>query len=158
LIGSRLKSASVYYLIIPLAVLLALREWSWIRFGLPERRIQTEKTWGDQFGLFTASAMWGFHIGLGFATRINNGGFWVLVGIAIAVGEPRYGAALIVTYWLGRALSPGVAFALTENNDDVDDLMLAILADRAFYRRLVGLVLIWSAAISTLLVIQMRPV
>src|SRR5437764_3685853 len=100
------------YFIGLLALLLAAREWGWIRFPLPERKRQTEKYFAHSFGFVTASWMWGFHIGFGFFTRITFGGFWVLVAAAIGSGSPGYGAVLMVVYWLGRMLPVWVAPSL----------------------------------------------
>lgn len=87
-----------------LAVVLALRECRVIDFPLPEQKCQTERTWAFVYGWVHASAMWGFHIGLGFFTVITYGGFWVLVGLILTQAEPAYGALTFGIYWLGRTL------------------------------------------------------
>jgi hypothetical protein len=67
-----------------LAFALAAREWGWIKFPLPERKQQTEKVWADEFGFVGASALWGFHIGLTFTTRVTYGGVWALAAASLA--------------------------------------------------------------------------
>jgi hypothetical protein len=134
-----------------IAILLAAREWRWIEFNLPERKCQTEKSWCHEFGFVLASAMWGLHIGLGFATRVTYGGFWVLVGTAVAIGDPQYGALLMLIYWLGRALPVWLAPSLLLPGQRAWELPEAILAERSVYRRLSGFGLAWSALIGALL-------
>ena len=66
-LGGNLIGTKLYW-IAALSLALAVREWGWINFYIPERERQSEKAWAHQFGFVMASAMWGFHIGLGFAT------------------------------------------------------------------------------------------
>ena len=134
----------------PLALVLAAREWGWIRFELPERKRQTEKGWAHEFGFVTASAMWGFHIGIGFTTYMTHGGFWVLVAMALAVGEPTYGAVLMLVYWLGRAMSVWMSPTIS-SGDNPEALVEAILANRSMYHWSVGFALLRSAALAALL-------
>jgi hypothetical protein len=88
-----------------LAAVLAAREAGWLRFPLPQRRRQAEKIWYQQFGAVAAAALWGLHIGVGFHTRVRFGGFWLLAALAVLGRDPFAAAALLVSYWLGRALS-----------------------------------------------------
>src|SRR5258708_22474189 len=94
--GSRVISK--LYFVSALSLLFAAREWGWIHFRLPEAKRQSEKAWAHCFGFVMASAMWGFHIGLGFATRVNFGGFWVLAALAVVLASPWYGGALMLLY------------------------------------------------------------
>jgi hypothetical protein len=55
------------------------------------------------FGFRAAAAMWGLHIGIGFATSVKYGGFGAIVGVILATGGINYGATLMGSYWLGRA-------------------------------------------------------
>lgn len=134
-----------------LCLSLAAREWGWISFRLPERRRQTEKFWAHEFGFVMASAMWGWHIGLGFATRVTYGGFWALVAVALALGDPFYGAVLMVVYWLGRTLPVWAAPALLASGADAIELPEKILEHRFVYRRITGFALVWSAVVAVLL-------
>lgn len=134
-----------------LAFLLAAREWGWISFPIPERRRQTEKVWAHQFGFVGASALWGFDIGLAFATRVTYGGFWALVGVILALGSPLYGATLMLVYWLGRVLPVWLAPVLNWSGSDSSHLAVEILADGWVFRRLSGVALLWSGGIAVLL-------
>ncbi len=101
-LGATPHGAHLY--VLPLvAAALALREYGWLRFPIPNRRRQTEKVWAHDFGFTVAALMWGLDIGLGFATHISPG-FWVLATGAVALADPRFGALLLLAYWIGRAL------------------------------------------------------
>jgi hypothetical protein len=137
-----------------LAFVLAAREWGWISFSLPERRRQTKKTWAHEFGFVGASALWGFHIGLAFATRFTYGIFWSLAAVIVALGDPRFGALLMSVYWIARALPVWLAPALNWSGPDSSRLSGEILATSWLYRRLSGVALMWSGGIAVLLAIS----
>ncbi len=138
------------YLVALLSLILAAREWGWINFRLPERKLQTEKVWAHEFGFVMASAMWGLHIGLGFATRVTYGGFWVLVGAILALGDPRFGAIVMLSYWVGRALPLWLA-PLLLSAEEVTNLSESIFDHRFVYHRVAGIGLAWSAGLTILL-------
>jgi len=138
------------YLVALLSLILAAREWGWIKFRLPERKLQTEKVWAHQFGFVIASAMWGLHIGLGFATRVTYGGFWVLVAGILALGDPRFGAILMLSYWIGRALPLWLVPVLV-SSQEILDLSEAVFDHGFVYHRLAGIGLVWSAGVTILL-------
>jgi cytochrome c biogenesis protein CcdA len=91
--------------------------------------------------------MWGMHIGLGFATRVTHGGFWALVAVALAIGDPVYGALLMLVYWLGRALPVWVAPRLLESTSDS---IGAIFDPHSVYHRMAGFGLVWSGGVAVL--------
>jgi hypothetical protein len=136
-----------------LSLALASKEFGWISFDLPERKLQTEKTWVHEFGFVMASAMWGLHIGLGFATRITHGGFWILVSVALMLGDPLYSTALILVYWLGRALPVWVAPTMLKSGSV--ELAEMIPLQGPFYHRIVGFTLLWLAVVT--LLFALRP-
>jgi cytochrome c biogenesis protein CcdA len=152
-LGDWVADRMLFYFVSPLALLLAARELGFVRFRLPERKRQTEKLWANEFGFVTASVMWGFHLGFGFATRITYGGFWVLVMVAFAVGDPRYGASLMLMYWVGRVMPVWVAPAFLSPGQTDMELSDMIFADRDSLNGLVGIALLWSAGIAMLLAI-----
>jgi hypothetical protein len=132
------------------AIVLAAREWGWIAFRLPERRCQTEPFWVHRFGFPTASLMWGFHIGLGFATRITFGGFWWLAILIVILGNSRYGALIMSTYWLGR-ISPIWLAPNWLRQRELDKFMDAMWVNKESSRRLSGASLLWAAVIGAVL-------
>jgi cytochrome c biogenesis protein CcdA len=152
-VGRLLRWPLLLWLIPAMALVLAAREWGWIHFRLPECERQTERFWAREFGFVMASAMWGFHIGLGFATRITYGGFFVLAAMVLAVGDPVYGAIVMLGYWLGRSIPVWLAPALWSAHRP-EELVITILDNRSKYRQLVGLGLLWSAAIAGLTAFQ----
>jgi cytochrome c biogenesis protein CcdA len=139
------------FVIALLAFTLAAREWGWIRFPIPERKLQTEKVWAHEFGFVGASALWGFHIGLTFMTRITYGGVWALAAASLALADPLYGAAIMSAYWLGRTLPVWLAPMLSWSGTDSSQLPNNILAAGWLYHRLAGFALVWSGGIAVLL-------
>jgi len=134
-----------------LGLILAAREWRWIEFPLPQRSRQTEKRWAHQFGFLTASALWGFDIGIGFATQMTTGGFWILASVAFVLGSPSYGALLLVVYWLGRASTVWSAPALIVRGSDTYDLLEVIDAEWRLIHKIAGVGLVWSAVVTVVL-------
>lgn len=134
-----------------LAFILAAREWGLIKFPMPERRRQTERLWAYEFGFVGASALWGFHIGLAFATRVSYGGFWALVALILALGSPGYGMTMMLVYWLGRVLPVWLAPGLDWSGSDTSQLLIEIVASDRVYHRLSGIGLVWSGGIALLL-------
>lgn len=144
------------YFISLLSLLLAAREWGWVNFRLPELRRQSEQAWAHYFGFVMASAMWGFHIGLGFATRVNFGGFWVLVALAVALASPLYGAVVMLVYWMGRALPVWLGPGLVASFGDAAELPDIAFRSRFTYHRLAGLTLAWSCGATIFAALQMQ--
>jgi hypothetical protein len=141
------------YVVALLSLILAAREWGWIKFRLPEQKLQTEKVWVHDFGFVWASAMWGLHIGLGFATRITYGGFWLLVAAILALDSPAFGAVLMLSYWIGRALPVWLA-PLLLSSDKVLDSTEAVFEHGYVFHRLDGIGLAWSAGLTILLAVS----
>jgi hypothetical protein len=105
-------------LILPMAAIIsAAREIGLIRFPVPERKVQTESLWMNRFGPLQAAAMWGFHLGFGFTTRVTYMGYWLLVLSIFALHDAKVGAALLGIYWLGRALPIWLAPLLVSRDD-----------------------------------------
>lgn len=137
-----------YTTVAVVALILMLRELGCIRFQLPQVRRQTHKMWAFRFGFVTGAGMWGAHIGLGFATVIQHGGFYIVVAMAMLLG-PKYGALLFAVYWFGRTLPMWVGPALNASLDSG-----VTLSDLAFgpnsacrYIAAVGLLLGAAAAV-----------
>lgn len=142
------------YVTASIGLILTAREWNIFSFNLPERKRQTEKFWAHEFGFAGASLLWGLHIGLGFFTRITYSGFWALVAITLALGDPVFGAVLMSAYWLGRVLSVWVAPLLLKPKTECVELMDAILGHRRVLHRISGAALLLLSAITVLLARQ----
>jgi hypothetical protein len=98
--------------------------------------------------------MWGFHIGLGFATWVTFGGFFALVLLAVIFASPLYGGIIMFVYWLGRALPLSVPNLLVSVSLPTE-LPAIILQNRSIYHRVAGLGLMWSCAATMLVALQM---
>lgn len=125
--GIGLPSQYGFVLLSVVALILAVRELGLLSFVLPECERQTDKFWALRFGFTTGAAMWGFHIGLGFATVIRHGGLFLIGGSALLL-EPWYGALLFATFWVGRTLPIWTTPLLTRDEQDgevVTDLLMA---------------------------------
>lgn len=81
----------------------ALRESGLVPLPLLEWQRQTRWKWSRRMPLEFNAAMWGADVGLVFATWLTFSGAWLLAAIAIASGDPLFGATLLSVYWLGRA-------------------------------------------------------
>ena len=137
-----------------LAFCLAAREWGWLKFPIPECKRQTEKVWAHEFGFVGASALWGFHIGLTFTTRVTYGGVWALAATSLALANPLYGAAVMSAYWLGRTLPVWLAPMLNWSGPDSSHMPEDIMAAGWLYHRLAGFALVFSGGIAVLLALE----
>jgi hypothetical protein len=147
-----IPAAGAFISLAVLSLTLAARELQYIRFELPQIRRQTNRMWAFEFGFVPAAAMWGAHIGLGFATVIAHGGFFVLVGFAVALG-PGMGALVLATYWLGRSLPIWIAPLLSPTEANGGPLGDLVLRYEAPYRHVaaIGLVIACSVALALVL-------
>jgi hypothetical protein len=135
------------------ALILALRDMNLLTFALFQRRCQAPHVWFHQFDFGSALFMWGFHIGAGFVTFIVFSGFYIAVFAAIVTGNLALGAATMLAYWLGRALSVWVAPPLTDSWP-IQTIMLRG-ADTTLFRTMSFVGLLWCAAVSARVAFQM---
>jgi hypothetical protein len=129
------------------AAVLAARELGVLRFRLPERRVQTEKVWMHQFGPLGAATLWGLHLSLGFFTRVNYGGFWMLTVLALGLGSPGLGALLMGGHWVGKALPVWVAPLALRTSADGSEVEGTWDTDGRHYRRVQGLGLVATGVV-----------
>lgn len=127
-----------------LAVVLAARELRLIRFQLLQVNLQTQARWVYDFGPVMAAAMWGMHIGIGFATVVRYGGFWTLVTVLIGTADPAVGALVMVIYWVGRTLPIWMTPLFVDSSMNPVDLSEAVSL-RGGYRHLAAATLLWVA-------------
>lgn len=128
---------------ITIAGIAIARELRWISFPLPQLKRQTKDFWGKVFPGTVAAMFWGLDLGLIFSTRLTFSGIWVLAAAVILVGEPAFGAALFVTYWLGRVLSVWLAPLLMPNANATPVLMDGIYRQYRLFQRIHVLGLGW---------------
>ena len=145
--GRLLPAGSRPVLLLALAavgLVLAARDAGWLRFPLPQRLRQSEKTWYHEFGPVGASVLWGLHIGVGLHTRIRYGGYWLLVLLVFFAGDSAYGAAVFTAYWLGRTLPVWLAPVL---GPAVDTDLLDLARDERIQLKVHTLGLLWTAGL-----------
>ncbi|CAN0428387.1 unnamed protein product, partial [Phaeothamnion confervicola] len=89
--------------IVILGMTVVIRESGMKRFPIPEAKRQTRALW-SRTNATTNAFFWGLDVGTAFLTWQMYAGAYVLAAISIALGSPAIGAAMFITYWLGRAL------------------------------------------------------
>lgn len=133
------------------AVVLIMREIGLVNLRLPQFRCQTQKMWSFKFGSITAAGMWGAHIGLGVATVIKHGGFYIIFALAVVMG-PTFGALLLATYWIGRTLpmwfGPTMKYFVRDNQK-----LPVLIASAGMACRLIATSGLILASIATLMMI-----
>lgn len=134
------------------------REVGWISFPLPQLRRQTKEFWGKVFPGSVAAILWGLDLGLTFTTRLTFSGVWLVAGVAVIIGEPSFGAALFLLYWLGRALSVWIAPLLMPDANATPWVMDVIYAHYRLFQRVHVLGLAWSVAVLIIWLALEKPV
>ena len=137
-------------LVLVIALVAIMREAGWISFRMPEMRRQTSGAWGKSYPSLVAATLWGFDIGLIFSTRFTFSAMWLLVSMAIIVGDPVFGMVLVGSYWLGRALSIWVAPWLMPNANFTPKLLKLIDQQHGLFWQIHVAILVWSAIVLTI--------
>jgi hypothetical protein len=143
------RPALVLAICLAIALTLAARELGIVRFRLPERPLQTEKVWMHKFGPLGAATMWGLHLSLGFFTRVNYGGFWLLTVLTLGLASPRMGALLMGGHWVGKALSVWLAPLALRTSADGSEVVGIWDTDPRHYRRVQALGLVAAGIVLT---------
>jgi hypothetical protein len=104
-----------------IAALYAARELFGLPIPLPDRKAQVPEWWREHFGPSTAAVLYGLGLGVGFLTYLRHGTLVAVGALAVAVGDPPIGAAIVVPFGVARGLTvlaaaPGVT---TERMDRV---------------------------------------
>ena len=123
------------------------RELRWVRFPIPQWKRQTRDYWAKVFPGVVAAMLWGLDLGFTLTTRLTFSGVWLLVVAAIAIGDPWFAGALLVAYWLGRALSVWMAPLLMPDAMATPDVLDAIDSHSRLFRRAHVVGLIWSIVV-----------
>lgn len=97
----RLRGVAVA-LVLAVALVASASELRLIPWRLPEPKWQTRREWG-LLPPPAPAVLWGFGLGLTFATVFTFSGTWLVLLLPIALGEPTVGALMLVAHWLGRA-------------------------------------------------------
>jgi sulfite exporter TauE/SafE len=112
LVGSWIHSVSVYavlphsgaWIIGLLAIAYALSDLGWLRLPRPILSKAVPITWWRRWGPYGSALAYGAALGIGVMTRIPFGAFYVLCAWCMLQGNVAYGALLMGTYGLMRAL------------------------------------------------------
>lgn len=102
------------------------RELRWTSLPLPQFARQTDGRWAKTRSSPVAAALWGLHIGLTVTTWFTFAGVWLLVTVAVLLGDPVFGAAVFVAFWAGRTLSVWIAPLLVTHVRHTPELLDAI--------------------------------
>ena len=105
-----------------LAVVAAASELRLIRWRLPQPNLQTRRHWG-MFRSPIPEVLWGFCLGLTFATVFTFSGTWLVLALPFALGEPTFGAMVLLAHWLGRATPILVGPLLLDDAARTEDLL-----------------------------------
>jgi hypothetical protein len=145
--GLRIWAALV---VVALAGLAALRGFGWLGFLLPRVRRQTREAWGKRFHPAIAATLWGFELGLTFATRFTFTGLAVIAGSAFVIGDPLFGGVLFGTLWIARALPAWLIPSVTRHEETTLELVGAVDRQRRLFRRIntVGVLLAAAALLA----------
>lgn len=132
-----------------LAILLGVagvglaREWGLLSFPVPQRKRQTRDYWAKILPGPVAAMLWGLDLGLIFNTRLTFSGAWVLVAVAVLVGEPAFGATMFGSYWLGRALSVWIAPLAMNDANATPEFLDKVTANLRLFQRTHTIGLVW---------------
>jgi hypothetical protein len=129
------------------ALLAIARESGLVAIPLPQIGRQTEGLWVKRFGDRAAAILWGLDLGLVFTTWLNFSGAWLLAAVAFLSGQPLFGAALFVAYWLGRALPVWVGPLLMKSARDTHWLLDGVGQQRRLFRTIQLAALGWTVLI-----------
>lgn len=113
---------------------------------------QTKDLWTRKYGPSKAAALWGADLGSTVSTRFTFTGATMVLALAVALRDVRLGMALLLAYWLGRALPVWVSPFVVRRPDDTQCLLAGINRGQRQFRLLhvYGLGMIALVAISIL--------
>jgi hypothetical protein len=143
IVPTGLRGASLV-LVLLLAAFAAGGDLGVIRWRLPQPNRQTRREWGSMFRPPIPAALWGLGLGVTVATVFTFSGTWLVLALPGALGEPAFGAVMLLAHWLGRAApilaGPVLLPAASQTMDLLDDIDSA----RALFRasNLIGITLI----------------
>ncbi len=122
-------------IIVSFAVACIAREVCFPSRRIPQLRRQTPGHWAKNLNPTTAAVLWGIDIGLVFTTWFTFSGVWFVIALAVFSGGPAQGAAILLAYWSGRALSVWLAPMMAVDAVHVPELLDALEFSRRHVRR-----------------------
>lgn len=95
----------ILLLVALLAIAYALSDWGWLRMPRPYLLYAVPITWWRRWRPYSAALLYGAVLGLGLTTAMPFGAMYLIWLWAVVHASPLYGAALLGTYALARALT-----------------------------------------------------
>lgn len=133
LVPARLRGAALA-LVLLLAIVAATSELGLISWRLPEPNRQTRPEWRLMFRPPVVAGLWGFALGVTVATVFTFSGTWLVLTLPVALGEPAFGATLLVAHWIGRAAPILAGPLLLDDARHTPELLDDIEGARAVFR------------------------
>lgn len=112
---------------------------------VPSSTHQVPKLWREYFPPTIASGLYGFGLGIGFATKVPFATFYVAVAAALVAGDLAIAAAAGVAFGVGRT-STVVWGVLARRREDIGSTFEEILRRGPAVERANGVLLILAAA------------
>jgi hypothetical protein len=111
-LGAPWGSAALW-VVAAVAALYAARELLDAPVPLPDRKRQVPEWWRTFFGPLASAFLYGLGLGVGFLTYIRHGTLVAVAALAVVLGDPFLGAAVVLPFGVARALTtlltaPGV--------------------------------------------------
>lgn len=124
----------------------------WRRLSIGGVKRQTKDLWARRYGATRAAAFWGADLGLTVSTKFTFTGATMVLALAVALRDVRLGMALLLAYWLGRALPVWVSPFVVRRPEGTQSLLVGVNRGRRQFRLLhvYGLAMIAVVAISIL--------
>ncbi len=91
-----------------IAIAYAAREITGLPVPILELRRQVPEWWRGSFGKHTSAFLYGLALGPGVGTHLRHGTFIAVAAVALVVGDPLLGVALVTPFGLARALGLAV--------------------------------------------------
>jgi hypothetical protein len=132
LVPTELRGAAVA-LVLLLATVAAATELRLIHWRLPDPNLQTRREWGMLRPPIPA-VLWGFSLGLTFATVFTFSGTWLVLALPLALGEPVFGATVLLAHWVGRAAPILAGPVLLDHAGHTPDLLEDIESSHSVFR------------------------
>lgn len=154
-VGGWLPTGPLQRLGVPVVLLVALlavcRELGWVRLPLPQPARQTNDLWAKTCRRPVAATLWGLDLGLVVTTRFTLAGVWVLVLLPVLLADAMFGAAVLLAYWLGRALPVWLGPLLVDDANATHCLLDSLGSHHRLFQRVhvLGLVMICIALLPT---------
>lgn len=102
IVPTYLRGAAVA-LVLLLAIVAAASDLRLMPWRLPQPNRQTRREWGQLFRRPIPAALWGLCLGVTLATVFTFSGTWLVLALPVALGDPSFGAIVLLAHWLGRA-------------------------------------------------------